>query len=73
MNTQILAFVGLLALSALAGWLARGLFGARWRKVKDQHRFGDPKHLWVEINGEMHAFTDDQLLVARMRAGRFCR
>ena len=55
-------------LCVLGGWLLRGGLSGRWRQVKEPHRLGDSRHLWIEIHGRVCAFTDDQLDVAAARA-----
>jgi len=55
-------------LCVLGGWLLRGGLSGRWRQVKEPHRLGDSRHLWIEIHGRVCAFTDDQLDVASARA-----
>jgi hypothetical protein len=40
----------------------------RWRQVKEPHRLGDSRHIWIEIHGRACAFTDDQMDVAAARA-----
>lgn len=52
------------------GWLLRGVLTGAWRKVKSPHRLGDAAHYWVEIGGETHAFTSEQLAAAYARAKR---
>ncbi len=57
-------------LLVLCGWHLRGAIGGFWRRVYRPHRFGDGQHLWLEVNGEAAAFTDDQVEVAQVRARR---
>jgi hypothetical protein len=57
-------------LLVLCGWHLRGAIGGMWRRVYRPHRFGDGQHLWLEVNGEAAAFTDDQVEVAQVRAQR---
>lgn len=57
-------------LLVLCGWHLRGAIGGMWRRVYRPHRFGDGQHLWLEVNGEPAAFTDDQVEVAQVRARR---
>lgn len=55
------------------------LVGLLWPKRAERranpkpHRLADDSHYWLDIDGEAHAFTDDQLLAARDRAKRLAK
>lgn len=67
---QLLLFV-LLALAFAAGLLwPRNL---KRRRNPAPHRLADDWYFWTRLNGESHAFTDDQIRDARDRAVRLER
>jgi len=58
----------LIALALAAGWFLRSLVGGRWKKVKNPSPASDAAHFWIQIRGDAHAFTIEQLAVAKERA-----
>ena len=63
-----LAIAFLIALALVVGWYGHSAFGGRWKKVKNPSPASDLAHFWVNIRGDAHAFTIEQLAVGRERA-----